>query len=108
MTSRPLRLERRLYKVLEVIAESPDRYPAWLVSIRERTGFRRDVIHDALDRMLMSRWIVAEKRAGNSRVCGYHVYRLTHAGWERWEEAIQAELLPSRRQTLLRYLNRGQ
>ena len=72
-----------------MIAGSPDSSPAWPTSIRERTGLGWDAVYDALGKMMMAGWIVAEKRPEG---CTPHrVYRLTAAGRVRWEEAVQAE-----------------
>lgn len=84
----PLRLPRKLLAILGAIAASPPGAPAWGLSIRERTGYRLDVIVIKLRLLIDAGWIVGynEKKPGGRRL-----YRITPAGQERYEEALRAE-----------------
>ena len=105
MTRRPVRLSRTLHKVLEVIVSSPPTAPAWSGMIRERTGLSFERVLRAVDRMVQAGWVevVQECPDGWER----RFYRVTAAGRVRWEEAVEAEGLPSRRQILLRWAGHG-
>ena len=86
----PLRLPRKLLAVLGAVAASPPGAPAWGLSIRERTGYRLDVIVIKLGLLVDAGWIIGynEKKPGGRRL-----YRITPAGRERLEEALRAEAL---------------
>lgn len=88
MNDRPMRLPRKLHVILGVIAASPPSAPAWSLSIRERTGYRHDVIVIKLGLLIDAGWIAGrtEEMPGGRRL-----YRLTQAGRERYEEALRAE-----------------
>ena len=84
----PLRLPRKLLAILAAIAASPPGAPAWGLSIRERTGYRLDVIVIKLGLLVDAGWIIGynEQKPGGRRL-----YRITPAGRERLEEALRAE-----------------
>jgi DNA-binding PadR family transcriptional regulator len=85
---RPVRLDRKLHAILGVIAASPPTAPAWFRSIRERTGYRTQVILIKLTMLRDAGWITAydEEAPGERRL-----YRLTQAGQERYGESLMAE-----------------
>ena len=84
----PLRLPRKLLAVLGAVAASPPGAPAWGLSIRERTGYRLDVIVIKVGLLVDAGWIIGynEQKPGGRRL-----YRITPAGRERLEEALRAE-----------------
>ena len=85
---RPVRLDRKLHAILGVIAASPPTAPAWARSIREQTGYRFQVIGIKLTMLRDAGWITAYNEEGPGE---RRFYRLTQAGQERYEEALQAE-----------------
>lgn len=88
---RPVRLTRTLHNVLEVIVGSSPTAPAWPRSIRERTGYGKERVYTALDKMVMAGWVEGYWEDKPVEWKPRRFYRLTEAGWVRWGEAVQAE-----------------
>lgn len=91
VTRRPVRLPRTLMNVLSAIAQSPPSAPAWSISIRERTGLGKDRVFGALEKLLMTEWITAYWEDAPEGWEPRRFYRLTEAGRQRYDEAVQAE-----------------
>ena len=95
--------------VLGVIAQSPPSAAAWSISICERTGFGKDRVFTALDKMQMAKWITAYSEDAPDDWEPRRFFRLTEAGRQRYDEAVQAEAGRAARppwwQTLLRRQN---